>query len=120
MDIIDFAMKMELDGKAFYEKAAARAQRREVKEIFGYLAEEEKRHYSFFRSLKEGADPDVAARELRGGSVASPKNIFVQLTVENDDQMFGEDIKGVWTEALKIEEKSAAFYSGQAQKEKYP
>ena len=37
MNIIEFAMQMERDGQAFYEKAAKAAPQPELKEIFLYL-----------------------------------------------------------------------------------
>ena len=120
MDILDFAMQMELDGTAFYERAAAASQRSEIRDIFLYLAEEERRHHRFFKSLKEGSDPDTAARELQSGPARTPKSIFVQLIKKNDDQTFGDDVKSVWTEALRIEEKSAKLYRDEARKEKDP
>ena len=51
MDVIKFAMQMELDGKKFYEQAAEAAPTKELKDIFLYLAEEEDRHFKFFHSL---------------------------------------------------------------------
>ena len=49
MEILDYAMKMELDGKAFYEKSAAQTSVPELKNILLQLAEEELKHFHFFR-----------------------------------------------------------------------
>ena len=52
MDILEFAMKMELDGKAFYDKHARRTSDNDLKRIFKLLSEEEERHYQFFKKSK--------------------------------------------------------------------
>lgn len=38
MDLYQFAMKMEVDGKAFYEKMAAETPHRGLKSVFSMLA----------------------------------------------------------------------------------
>ena len=51
MNIVKFAMQMELDGKLFYQQAAATAAQPELREILLYLADDEQRHYMFFKKL---------------------------------------------------------------------
>ena len=45
MDVFDFAMKMELQGKAFYETQAALTQIIGLKTVFTGLAADEQKHY---------------------------------------------------------------------------
>ena len=116
MDIIKFAMQMELDGQKFYEKAAEEAPNKELKGILLHLAEEEQRHFKFFASMREGAGQD-AAKALEGGTIGKTKNLFVQLTENGQAEKFGEDVRTVWTKALKIEEKAVKMYSEEAEKE---
>jgi len=118
MDIIKFAMKMELDGKAYYEKHAARTRDAHLKEILLTLAEEEQRHFEVFRRLRENAD-DISGGDILNGSetLKQVQNIFEQLSQENDTTSFNDDVISVWTEALRTEEKSEAFYKEKAGEE---
>lgn len=118
MEIIEFAMKMELDGKAFYDKQARATKSKELKRIFSLLSEEEVRHYNFFKSMKEGTVEEAAAH-LNGSTetLKEVKNIFVEMS-ENKTDDFGEEELTAWSEALKIEEKAESFYREKAAEEK--
>lgn len=119
MDIIEFAMQMELDGKEFYERSAASAATPELKEILQNLAEEEQRHYKFFKLLIEG-DSNSAKKELTNGrsAMAAIRNVFVKLTAGDNEHSFGGDARAVWSEALKIEVSAERMYREEAKKEK--
>jgi hypothetical protein len=119
VDIIDFALQMELDGKAFYLKSASEAAHPELKKILINLAEEEQRHYQFFKRLKEGQDR-IAGAELESGSPTMDlnKTLFRQLAEQGKSASFGADVRKVWTEALAIEEKVEKMYREEAEKEK--
>jgi rubrerythrin len=118
MDIIEYALQMEKDGKAFYERSAAATKQEEIKQILQYLAEEEDRHYNFFMRLKEG-NVSSAEAELDAGksSLATTKNVFVQLTANNKEESFGDDTRTVWKEALAIEKAAVKLYSEHADNE---
>jgi len=121
MDIIDIALKMEQDGKAFYEKHAAAAENEELRSILETLAEEEKRHYRFFKTLKENPDqpPSVAAFSAPG-VVGRVQNVFEKMSRDTEKKRFGDDARSIWTEALRMEEQAVAFYSNQVKKETNP
>lgn len=121
MDIIKFAMQMELDGQAFYTKAAQAAAHPELKDILLYLAEEEERHYRFFKALAEG-DTAGADKELSSApsSLSDTKNVFVNLTENGKESSFGDSARAAWSEALKIEEKAVKLYSDEAAIESRP
>ena len=55
MNVFDFALKMEVDGKAYYEKLAKKTDQPGLKTIFTRLAEDEQKHYDIFQELKAGA-----------------------------------------------------------------
>jgi rubrerythrin len=121
MDIFEFAMQMELDGQAFYEKGAAATDNPELKKIFLTLAEEEQRHYRIFKNLKEGqlgAAKEFAAN--RAKTVSITKNLFQKMTEEGKNSLFGDDARALWKEAIGIEEKSEKMYREAATKEKDP
>lgn len=116
MDIVKFAMQMELDGQKFYEKAAAEAPNEELKQILLSLAEEEQRHFKVFAKIRE-ATAEEAAEALQGGTIIQTKNLFVQLIERGATDKFGDDVRSAWTEALRIEEKSVKLYVEEAGKE---
>lgn len=120
MDIADFAMKMERDGKAYYEKQFSLTTDPELKKILLTLAEEEENHYRFFKTMKENPDALVAAKLTGVHTINQVKNIFEDMARQNDKAPFGADAVSAWKEARLIEEKSVAFYLKQAAIENDP
>ena len=118
MDIIEFAIKMELDGKAYYEKHARNTTDKDLKKIFLILAEEEEKHFRFFKSLKDG-DTKEAANMISGSSktLKEVQNIFVEMSQSTEKKIFGEDEQAAWQKALEIEEKAEGFYREKAGEE---
>ncbi|MCD6249428.1 MAG: ferritin family protein [candidate division Zixibacteria bacterium] len=115
MDVIKYAMQMELDGVKFYEQAA-RAAPDKLREIFEHLADEERRHFKFFYSLSEG-QTDKARKNLISDSLGESKNIFVQMIEQNAQTEFSDEVREVWRQAREIEEKAVAMYTDEAEKE---
>ena len=114
MDILEYAMKMEQDGMAFYKQHADATSDPELKQIFTTLVEEEARHYQIFKKLKENPS-EITGNEFDGpGSTEEVKNIFVQMSQNNEEKKFGDDVVSVWTEALRIEEKAHSYYKEKA------
>jgi len=121
MDIFKFAMQMELDGKAFYEKGAAATDNENLKQIFLTLAEEEHRHYNIFKRISEGQmDAAEDFTNNRGKTITTTKNLFQKMTEAGQETLPGDDIQAVWKEAIGIEEKSEKLYREHAAKEKNP
>lgn len=118
MDILEIAMKMEIDGKQFYLNGAAEASNAELKKIYQTLADEEDRHLQIFSKMK---DSDlVSASKLIGGpsgTVQMAKNIFQELTDKGVTNLGDESEKAVWTEALRLEEQAVEMYTGHAKDE---
>ncbi len=121
MDILDYAMKMELDGKAFYEKSAAQTTIPELKKILTQLAEEEQKHFQFFKRMKDG-DAAEAQKQMAGTSspLLNSKNLFQQLAEQGKQNSFGDQAKAVWIEALKIEDRAEKAYRDEAARETDP
>ena len=116
MNIFEFAMKMEIDGKKYYESKAAITKEKSLKEILLTLAEEEMNHFNFFKKMKDGKT-ETALKELNSSTKTLNKiqNIFVEMSQDKDQKNFGESDIEVWTEALKIEEKAESFYRKKAE-----
>ena len=113
MNVFEFAMQMEQDGKAFYEKMAESAENAAVKNILLELAADEEKHYRIFRKFRDG---DVSAlKELQEtGTVVleKAKNVFSGLAAEGND--FSSDVKSAWKQAQDVEKKSEDFYREKA------
>ncbi len=119
MDIIDFALKMEMDGKAYYEKLAGQTKNPDLKEILATLAEEEQRHYDYFNRLKANPEDMSGGEKLTGSeTLHRVKNIFEHLVAAKAEDPYGEDVVSAWTHALRNEEKSEKFYREKADEEK--
>ena len=118
MDILEFAMQMELDGKAFYEKLAQKTTNMELSKVLVMLSEEEEKHYYIFKKLKDGDSPETLIGSNNHTKVLeSVKNIFVELSNNAKDASFTENEQSIWAEALKIEQKSEQFYREKALEE---
>jgi len=118
MDVLDFAMQMELDGKAFYEKGAATTDSNELRQVLTTLAEEEAKHYRIFKALKENRTGD--AKSAMGGPSGTPvlaKNVFQQLAAAGIDRLYGDEVQALWKEAIEVERKSEQMYREAAEEE---
>jgi len=115
MDIVDFALKMEQDGKAYYEELSGKTTDPELKRILTLLAEEEQRHYNYFMRLKENPSDTSGGAELMGSqTLENVKNLFETMAESKDKKPMGEDVVSAWTKALRTEEEAKAFYEEKA------
>lgn len=114
MNIFDYAMQMELDGKAFYEKLAEESETDGLKTIFRSLALDEEKHYDLFRQLKEqGAVMSMVDSKSLDGA----KNVFIRL--QEQGVAPGADAKNLeaYQYAMQVEADSATLYQEAADKE---
>ena len=78
MNIFEFAMKMEMDGKQFYEESAAKTDSPELKRILLELASDEEKHYTIFRALRDGVPVEYEdAKKTK--ILTEVKNVFEAL-----------------------------------------
>ncbi|RQW76732.1 MAG: ferritin [Geobacter sp.] len=113
MNLFEFAMKMELDGKAYYEKLAAETAIEGLKTILLMLAADEQKHYEAVRDLQTnvpGTMPDSAVLE-------KAKNIFEGVRADKTvvDGM-KKELDG-YLHAMKIEADSVRLYEDMAKQE---
>ncbi len=113
MSIFEFAMQMELDGKAYYEELAGKVEVPQLKKVLLEMAADEDKHYMLFKAMKEDAaavyDPEKATRIF-----ASTKNIFEELKETEGEYQFSNDVQEAWARACDIEKKAEAFYRQKA------
>jgi rubrerythrin len=113
MNVFDFAMKMELQGKACYENLASSTQVPGLKTIFTGLAADEQKHYDVFRGLKEGKSWTMTDSRV----LEQAKDMFQELMGEKDSLVgLHEDLDG-YRLGLKIEADSVKLYEEMAEKE---
>jgi rubrerythrin len=113
MNVFDFAMQMEMDGKAHYEKLAAGTPIAGLKKIFNMLAADEQKHFETIEAMKGGG------YDAMSGSTAldEAKNVFQGLM--NDRELLGglkKDLDG-YRYAMKIEADSVKLYEDMAKNE---
>jgi rubrerythrin len=117
MNVFDFAMKMEDDGKAYYEKLADQTSLPGLRTIFTRLAEDEQKHYEIFQELKtSGGVPAMQDTTI----IAEARNVFEALP-KGEETLKG--LKGdlaAYQHAMEIESDSFRFYENAASEEKSP
>lgn len=113
MNVYEYAMQMELDGKAFYEEHAAKIGEPGLKKILLELANDEDKHYNIFKAMRDGKGAKYEEAE-KTTIFESVKNLFVQLSEENKDYTFPGNARDIWVEAREVEKKTEAFYREKA------
>jgi rubrerythrin len=111
MDVFQFAMQMEEDGRAYYEKMARQTGNATVKDILEELALDEVKHYNIFKKFSQGDFSGADELQLSGTKVLqNAKNVFQKLAGSKHEFSFASDVRSTWIEAQKIEKKSEDFY----------
>jgi rubrerythrin len=116
MNVFDFAMKMELDGKAYYEKLATETPSVGLKTTFTMLAADEQKHYDVIQDIKAGSVRVMADTTV----LEQAKNVFQDLL--GDKTIAGslkKELDG-YRHAMKIEADSVRLYEDMEQKETKP
>ena len=116
MNIFEFAMKMELEGKAYYQKLAADTADGGLKSIFSSLASDEQKHYEIILSIKSGTE----LKMIDSAVLEEAKNLFeLLMTDENASVILKKSLDG-YQHARKIEADSVKLYEDMAKKEDNP
>ena len=115
MNVFDFAMKMEEDGKAYYEKLADQATHPGLQTIFKRLAEDEQKHYEIFQQLKAGKT--VPATQ-DSNIIDEVKNVFETLTKEETTLKGLAGADTAYQHAMQVEAESYRLYEKAAGEEK--
>lgn len=114
MNVFDFAIKMELDGKAFYEKLAKETNVVGLRTIFAQLAADEQKHYETFLALQGKAQEKVMADTP---VFEQAKNVFENLVAQKDTLGPVKGDLAAYSYAMKVEADSFRLYEEAAQKE---
>lgn len=120
MNAFEFAMKMELDGKTYYEEHGSRTADPGLKQIFAELAKDEQQHYELFRAMAAGENPDHEA-VLQTSILKTTRNMFEKLrAAQKEIGAFPADFRAAWAKARDVEAESEKFYRQQAEKTPTP
>jgi len=117
MNIFDYAMQMELDGKAFYERLADAAEAQGLQSIFRWLAADEQKHYEIFQTMK-AQGKEIAM--VDSNTLEQTKNVFAQLQASGE--VLAADARNLeaYQYAMKVEADSAQLYQEAAERETDP
>jgi rubrerythrin len=111
MDIYEFALRMEEDGKNYYMELAEKIPKQSLKNIFVMLADDEEIHYQIIKELK------MKNPVFRESTILDrAQNIFQELQIKTDEQenVFPRNFIEAYNHALEIEKKSIDFYTEKA------
>jgi len=116
MNIFDFAMKMELDGKAYYEKLATDTTDGGLKSIFSNLAADEQKHYDIIQTIKSGTKLKMVDSKV----LEEARNLFeLLMTDKGIANSLKKSLDG-YQHARKIEADSIKLYEEMAKNEDNP
>jgi rubrerythrin len=109
MNIFDYAMKMEQDGKDYYLELASKSPSQGFKTILTMLAENEVRHYNAVKAMKE-KQYNLEETPI----LEDAKNVFEQMQDQHRDISSASDQVELYQKAQEIEKKSEDFYREKA------
>ena len=113
MNIFEFAMKMEEDGRAYYLEHAEKAENPALKRVLNEMANDELKHYKIFKAMRN----QETAEYMDGNKTSiidTVKTIFAELKENNKDYTSETEFRKVWEVALETEKKAESFYREKA------
>ncbi len=113
MNVFEYAMKMETDGRQFYLEHANKVALPEFKKILLELADDEQKHYNLFKALHD-SQPAEYKQSQKTTILATAKNVFEAAKSAGKDFHFQSDAVKIWEQALEVEKKSEEFYRQKA------
>jgi rubrerythrin len=120
-EILEMALRIELNGEIFYREASKKTEDETLKELFIYLQNQEKKHYQDFKNLSyliEKESVEGLHRLSEADEISFYLNTFADSKVFTDAHVgasLGRDVQDD-SEAIDIaiglERDSIIFYSG--------
>jgi len=123
LEVLQLAVRMEIEGKDFYQRASQKSKNKLAKELFQHLANEEdvhrKKFEEIYEALKRGRNwPDVKPPSEKGERL---KSLFAEAT-----KSLGSKIKAAESEleaikvAMDMEIKSYDLYHSRSEQSSLP
>ena len=115
MNVFEFCMQMETDGRNFYLEHAGKAELPALKNILLNLADDELKHYNLFQALRDGS---TAEYQVAGQTriISNTRNVFQEMAEKESGLKFPPDARSAWAKAQDVEKKSEEFYRAEAAK----
>lgn len=107
MDVFDFAIKMETDAEAYYQKLAEQTDLEGIRNIFLDLAADEKKHFEIFKSMKARSD---MAGMRDSEALSNAKNTFATLLQTKPAVSGLQGNLDAYQHAMKMEAQAARVY----------
>jgi rubrerythrin len=92
-DVIQFAVRIEEDGEAFYRKVALAAQNKDIQDFFNFLADEEIQHKALFREMLSKIET-LQPAETYDGEYAAYLSDYIDDRVIFTKEVQGESASG--------------------------
>ncbi|WP_432661795.1 ferritin family protein [Wukongibacter baidiensis] len=105
MDIYEFAMNMELDGKRYYEELMNRSQDEGLKKIFEMLAKDEDDHHRIINGMK-----DAEGESIKSNTLKKANNIFAEMLSSDKKIDLTAPAIEAYRHAYNMEDKSMKLY----------
>jgi len=123
IEVLRLAVRMEADGKEFYQKASRKSSNKLAKELFHHLANEEdvhrKKFVEIYKALKRGQHwPDV---ELQSGKERKIKSLFAEATeaLSSKIKVVESELEAIKT-AMDMEIRSYNLYHARSKQSTLP
>ncbi|CCU84520.1 MULTISPECIES: ferritin family protein [Mesotoga] len=115
MNAIDYALKLEKDGEAYYTKQAQCSEDIQLKKLFEMLANDEQRHYEIISGFK-----DKNYNYKGTYTFKTTRNMFSEML--NDKKCFEIDATNLeaYEHAVEMEKESVKLYLDQAKQTSEP
>jgi len=107
MDVLQFAIEMELEGERYYRRQSAKYANCPLKTVFDLLANDEAKHAGILRSKVDGMAYELKAQER----LSSRKNLFSGLRDYKPPVEEIPDQAALYHAALEIEQRSIDLYT---------
>lgn len=115
MELYDYALNFERENYEFYKKCADKSKNKQLKQIFEYLAKEEKKHEQIVLALKKDQ-----TKEFHSDIMPRAQKVFEEIAneISEDNYIYEEDHIEVYRKAALMEDESQNFYEKKANEAK--
>jgi rubrerythrin len=118
LELLQKAVRMEEDGRAYYLEVAGKTANGLAKSTFSVLADEEAKHRRYFEEYyqamqQEKGWPDLAEMEAEAASAAKrAENVFTKAAAAGAVSGEDVDLTAAYGHAMDLERKAIEFYQG--------
>ncbi len=113
MQVLDYAMQMELDGEKYYRELATTCMDAGIRGVLERMADAEMKHYRTLMQLKSGGAASMTADMVR----ADAKNVFQEMMESGETFDFNMSELSLYEKARDLELKARDIYLEHAEDE---